>query len=185
MTLRLLAILLLVFASWAMAQTSAQKPPADNKNVTEALKVIQGKINEQGEIRYTMVSENAAKKLKVENKYAVQSGQALIDAAACTISVDVHMTKDGKTQTHGRDTVYIRDVTALVVQTQSRLIRQKTARMGIAGWVGKVSPESYVLQTMHSGRVSGMFFFRTEETANQTADAVARATKLCGGRALL
>jgi hypothetical protein len=81
--------------------------------------------------------------------------------------------------------VYIRDVTALVVQTQSRLIRQKTARMGIAGWVGKVFPESYVLQTMHSGRVSGMFFFRTQETANQMADAVARATKLCGGRALL
>jgi hypothetical protein len=188
MTRRPAVLCFLFLAAWAAAQRPAvqdAKASASARDLAATLKLIQDKINEQGEIRYTMVSENPARGVRIENKYAVQTGHAVFDAGACTLTVEAHMIQDGKVQSRGRDTVRLRDVTALIVKTQSRLIRERTAMAGVTGWKGTVTPESYALETLHRGRMSGLLFFRTEATANQVAEAVARATKLCGGTAMM
>ncbi|HLK07744.1 MAG TPA: hypothetical protein VKV30_07380 [Candidatus Angelobacter sp.] len=177
----------IALAACAMAQRPAASPAkaGDNKELAATLKLIQDKINEQGEIHYTVISENLSKGIKIENKYAMQTGKAVVDVSACTLSVEAHMSKDGKLQTRGRDTVNVRNVTAMTVKSQTRMIREKTARMGVTGWKGTIVPESYSLELMSRGRISGVFFFRTQESANQVADAVVRATKLCGGISMM
>ena len=179
---------LIVLAAGAQGQASAgatAKASGASDDRAATLKLIQDKINEQGEIRYTMVSENSRTGAKIENKYAVQTGHAVADPRTCTLTVEAHMAQDGKMQSHGRDTLRLADVTALAVKSQSRLISERTARAGVTGWKGKVTPESYALETLHRGRMSGLFFFRTQETANQVADAVSRAIRLCGGKMMM
>ena len=161
------------------------KPPGPDNDLAATLKLIQDKINEQGEIRYTMVSENPARGVKIENKYAVKTGDAMADANACTLTFSAYMTQDGKVQSHGRDTVRLRDITALAVKSQSWLIGERTAMAGVTEWKGKISPESYALKTVRHGRTSGLFFFHTEDAANKVAEAMSRATKLCGGIAMM
>jgi hypothetical protein len=186
MTTAKLAILcVMALAATAQQPATPAKASGDSKDRAATLKLIQDKINEQGEIRYTMVSENPGRGVKIENKYAVETGHAVADPQACTLTVEAHMSQDGKMQSHGRDTLRFADVTALIVKSQSRLIRERTAMAGVTGWKGTVTPESYALETLHRGRMSGVFFFRTQETANLVADAVSRAVKLCGGNAMM
>jgi hypothetical protein len=183
-TLAILCLIVSVACAMAQKPATPAAKAGDNKDLAATLKLIQNKINEQGEIRYTLVSENPGKGLRIKNKYAMQTGKALVDVSACTISVEAHMFKDGKLQTRGRDTVNVRDVTAMTVKSQTRMVREKTARVGISGWKGTVTPESYSLELRSHGRISGVFFFRTEEAANQVADAVGRTTRLCAGKSM-
>ena len=69
MTKTTLAILCAIaLAACAMAQRPAASPAkaGDNKELATTLKLIQDKINEQGEIRYTVISENLSKGIKIE-----------------------------------------------------------------------------------------------------------------------
>ena len=185
-----LCFTMLMLTTWAAAQRPAAQPTkastsTSTNDLAATLKLIQDRINEQGEIRYTMISENSARGVKIENKYAVLTGHAVADAGTCTLTFSGYMKQDGKVQSQGRDTLRFRDITALAVKSQTWLIGRRTAMAGVTGWKGKVSPESYGLQTMHHGRMSSLFFFHKEETANQVAEAMSRATKLCGGIAML
>src|SRR5580765_1723455 len=92
------SILVTCLATWAAVQQPAQpaKASASSNDLAATLKLVQDKINEQGEIRYTMISENPARGVKVENKYAVLTGHAVADAGACTLSFSGYMKQDGK-----------------------------------------------------------------------------------------
>ena len=90
-------VLVLVLALAATAQQSATPAKAaDSKDLAATLKLIQDRINEQGEIHYTMVSENPGRGVKVENKYAIQTGHAVADPQACTLTVEAHMARTAR-----------------------------------------------------------------------------------------
>ena len=89
---------------------------------------------------------------------------------------------NGKTQTQGRATVPFQGLTRVVVRTQSQLIEEKTTSTGVTGWKGKITPESYVVQTFQDGTLYGMFFFRDQDAANLVAKSISQAIQLCGGK---
>jgi len=168
----------------ASAQTSAPpsvKPPSNTASLGATMKLIQDKVNAQGEIRYTMVSENIVHGGIVKDEYAVETSHAVVDPQSCVVQVDAHMSLNGRPQTKGRPGLRFRNITKLAVRTQTELIDEKTARAGVTGWKGKNAPENYVVQTFHEGSLSGMFFFRDRATAEDVAKAISRAVELCGG----
>jgi hypothetical protein len=168
----------------ATAQTSAPPsptPPSNTASLAATMKLIQDKVNAQGEIRYTMVSENTVRGGTVEDQYAVETSHAVADPDSCAVQVDARMSLNGTPQTKGRAGLRFRDITKLAVKTQTELIDEKTARAGVTGWKGKIVPENYVVQTFHEGKLSGMFFFRDRATAEDVATAISRAVELCGG----
>jgi len=64
------AMTCLTLAIGTAAQPSgppSPKPAADSKALAATLKVIQDKVNAQGEIRYTMISENTVQGGTVED----------------------------------------------------------------------------------------------------------------------
>ena len=175
---------LIGLATTAVGQNtkSAQKPSSDTTSLEVTLKLIQDKVNEQGEISYTMTSQNTIHGGTVEDQYAVETAHAIADPHSCTLEVGVRMVMNGKTQFQGRAGLHFRDLTAMAVKTQTQAIDEKTTKMGVTGWRGKVDPESYIVQSFQSNSLAGMFFFRKPETANVVAKAMSRAIELCGGK---
>jgi hypothetical protein len=92
------------------------------------------------------------------------------------------MLLNGKTRAQGRPTVQFRDITSVIVKTQSQAIGEKTAQAGVTQWKGKIAPESYIVQAFQADALAGMFFFREQETANSVAENMSRAIELCGGK---
>jgi hypothetical protein len=159
----------------------SQRAPGDSASLKTTMKLIEDKINEQGEIRYTMISQNTSNGGTVTDQYAVETSHAVADASTCTLQVDAHMVMNGKTQAQGRAGFRFRDLTRLAVKTQSQLIDERTAKAGVTGWKGKIAPESYVLQAFQSGSLSGLLFFRDQDAATVAGQAISRAIGLCGG----
>ena|SRR5882724_132376 len=62
------------------------------------------------------------------------------------------LTKYRQIQSQGSTIARLRDVTPLAVKTQTQLINEKTAKMGVTGWnKRKVTPETYAFQVVRSG----------------------------------
>jgi hypothetical protein len=178
-----IVVALVLLATVVAAQTSSSssaKPSAPSLPAT--LKLIQEKVNSQGEITYTMISENTVQGGTVEDHYAVETSGAVADAYSCSLQVNARMSMNGKTQTQGRATVPFQGLTRVVVRTQSQLIEEKTTSTGVTGWKGKITPESYVVQTFQDGTLYGMFFFRDQDAANLVAKSISQAIQLCGGK---
>lgn len=182
---------LVIIACWALivsfaaAQNSNNSNPSngsDESSLSSALKLIQDRVNKQGEIRYTMTSKNTASGETVQDKYVVETSNAVADVSSCSLRVDAHMTLNGKTQAQGRPVVSLRNTDSVIVKSQSQAIEEKTKQAGVTQWTGKISPESYIVQAFQSGALEGMFFFRDQETANLAAKDISRAVELCGGR---
>jgi hypothetical protein len=175
-----LAIATTVVAAQTSSSSSAKSgTPA---SLAATLKLIQEKVNSQGEIRYTMISENTVQGGSVEDQYAVESSGAVANPRSCSLQVNARMSMNNKTQTQGRATVPFREITKVVVRTQSQVIEEKTARAGVTGWKGKITPDSYVVQTFQDGNLYGMFFFRDADAANLVAKSISQAIQLCGGK---
>ena len=182
----LLGVCLIVAGTFSAAQDSSKppssKPASSNPSLDSTLKLIQKKVNEQGEIRYTMTSRNTVSGETVQDKYVVETSNATADAHSCTLRVDARMLLNGRTQAQGRPVVQFRDITSVAVKTQSQAIEEKTARAGVTQWKGKITPESYIVQAFQSDALSGMFFFREQETANLVAKNISRVIESCGGK---
>jgi hypothetical protein len=167
----------------APAQTTNSSPAKPGiASLAATLKLIQEKVNSQGEITYTMISENTAQGGTVEDRYAVETSGAVADVNSCSLQVNARMSMNGKTQKQGRAAVAFQGLTRVVVRTQSQLIEEKTTNMGVTGWKGKITPESYVVQTFKDGTLYGMFFFRDQDAANLVAKSIGQAIQLCGGK---
>ncbi len=72
-------------------------------------------------------------------------------------------------------------MTGIAVKSQTEAINEKSARAGVDAWTGKVAPESYMVQTFHSGALSAILFFRELATAEEVAKAIRRVVEQCGG----
>jgi hypothetical protein len=174
---------LTLLASSAVAQNQRPSSPRSSdvsSPLHEAVKEIQNKVNEQGEIRYVVISQNLVKGETVEKRYTVET-HVVANAVACTLQISAHLTRDGQVQSHGRTTVQLREATTLAIKTETQLINERTARAGVRGWKGKVTPENYVLQVFRSGTLAGIFFFHDSQTADLVAMDMSRAIELCGG----
>ena len=75
---------LVIIACWALivsfaaAQNSNNSNPSngsDESSLSSALKLIQDRVNKQGEIRYTMTSKNTASGETVQDKYVVETSK--------------------------------------------------------------------------------------------------------------
>jgi len=151
-----------ILGAVACAQNESQSSAKGGPSALAAtLKQIQEKVNSQGEIRYTMISENTVQGGSVEDQYAVETSGAVADPRSCSIQVDARMSLNGRTQSQGRVTVPFRDLTNVDVRKQSQLIEEKTARAGITAWKGTIKPENYVVRMFQKGELYGMFFFGT------------------------
>jgi hypothetical protein len=159
-----------------------RKPATGTSSLDSTLRLIADKINVQGEINYTMISENTRSGGTVEDKYSAKTSNATTDPRFCTLQVDGLLVLNGKTQSQGRGGVRLKDITSVAVKTQSQAIEEQTAKAGITVWKGKVVPESYVVQTLQSGSLTGVFFFRDQQTAILVAKNLSRAVELCGGK---
>jgi hypothetical protein len=159
----------------ALAQTKSSPKPSPNAaaSLPVTLKLIQDKVNEQGEIRYTMMSESTVDGHTVEDRYTVETSHALADPTSCAMQVDAKMTMNGKTQRQGRATVEFRGTTGLAIKSQTNAIDEQSVRAGVTGWKGKITPESYMIQTFHSGSLAGILFFRERATAEDVGKASA------------
>lgn len=156
--------------------------PPGNGSLTGTLKLIQAKVNEQGEIAYTMTSRSTALGGETRDQFTVETSNAAVSSESCSLEVDGRMTMNGTTQSHGRATIPLRDITRLAVKTQTQVIQERTMRMGMKSWEGHITPESYVIQAFHSGSVVGMLFFRGSDQAEVVAKAMSRATESCSGK---
>jgi len=170
----------------AFAQNSvpgATKTLDGNASLGSTLKFIEDKVNEQGEIGYTMVSENTIQGGTVEDQYTIETSHAVADPGDCTLEVDARLTMNGKTQSQGHGEIRFRDISTITVTTQSQAITEQTSKAGVIGWRGKVVPENYVVKTFHSGDLSGVLAFRDQGAAVLVAKALNHAVELCGGKA--
>jgi hypothetical protein len=159
-----------------------RRPVSGTSSLDSTLRLIADKINAQGEINYTMISENTRSGGIVEDKYFAKTSNAATDPRFCTLQVDGLLVLNGKTQSQGRGVVRLKDITSVAVKTQSQAIGEQTAKADITEWKGKVVPESYVVQTLQSGSLTGVFFFRDQQTAILVAKNLSRAVELCGGK---
>jgi len=178
-----LLVFICIFGAVACAQN--ESPPSAKREpstLATTLKQIQDKVNSQGEIRYTMISENTVQGGTVEDHYAVETSGAVADPRSCSIQVDARMSLNGKTQSQGRVTVPFRDLTSVDVRKQSQLIEEKTTRAGITAWKGTIKPENYVVQMSQKGELYGMFFFRDEDSAKLVAASVNQVIQPCGAK---
>lgn len=164
------------------AQNVNVPPKSKSANVAVILKRIQEKVNAQGEIRYAMVSENLVRGGTAEDQYVIETSGAVVHPSSCSIELNGRMAMNGKTQSQGRMMVPVRELTKIVVRTQTQLINERTARSGVTGWKGTIKPESYAVQAFQGASLDGMFFFRDEESANLVAKSLGQAVQLCGGQ---
>jgi hypothetical protein len=178
----LVVLIAMPLAVVAAQNTSSPSPKSGSVTLAATLKLIQDKVNSQGEIRYTMISENTVQGGSVEDQYAVETSGTVADPQSCSIQVNARMSMNGKTQRQGRATVPLRDLTNVIVRTQSQLIEDRTARAGVTGWKGTIKPESYAIQTFQNNDLYGMFFFRDEDSAKLVAKSITQAIQLCGGK---
>jgi hypothetical protein len=182
----LLLVCLGLFVSFATGQNSSA-PGSPNASDTKAslaatLKLIQVQVNKQGQIRYTMTSKSTASGETVQDKYLVETSNAVGDANSCSLQVDARMALNGVTQAQGRPVVTLRNIDAITVKSQSQAIEEKTKQAGVKKWTGTISPGNYMVQAFQSGGLAGMFFFRDQEAASLVAKDISRAVELCGGR---
>jgi len=176
----------LVLAVLLIVPVPAQGPNAGKPSpLKDALTQIVDAVNKEGEIHYTMVARKVRTGETSKEEYVVQTHNATYDEKACSITVEGFMSRDGKEQSKGSAETHLRELSALAVKSQKQLIDERTARAGVSDWKGTVTPDSYGLQMLSNGRMSGILFFHKEETANAVAGHVARATSLCGGPRLL
>jgi hypothetical protein len=166
----------------ALAQSKASPKPSPNTaSLSVTLKLIQDKVNAQGEINYTMISESTVDGHTVEDRYTVETSHALADPTSCAMQVDAKMTMNGKTQRQGRAAIQFRDTTALAIKSQTIAIEEQSARAGVTAWKGKITPESFMIETFHSGSLSGILFFRERATAEDVGKAISQVVEQCGG----
>lgn len=158
------------------------KTPGSSVSLEETLRLIKDKVNAQGEISYIMTSENLRSGGTVQDKYSVETSHARADSRSCRLEMDGRLVLNGVVQSQGHGEVPLKSITTIMVKTQSKAIEEQTARAGVTEWKGSVAPESYVLQTFQSGTLTGVFFFRDQETANLVAKNISRAVELCGGK---
>ena len=156
--------------------------PARDAALTSTLKSIQAKVNEQGEIAYTMTSRSTALGGETRDQFTVETSNATFSSASCSLTVDARMTMNGTTQSQGRATIQLRDIARLAVKTQTQVIQERTMRMGMKSWAGNITPESYVIQAFRSGSLVGMLFFRDRDQAEAVAKAMSNATEACSGK---
>jgi hypothetical protein len=161
---------------------NSSNAPNSKSPLGSTLKLIQDQVNKQGEIRFTMMSKNAASGETVQDKYVVETSNAVADVSSCSLQVDARMVLNGKTQADGRPVLSIRNIDSVIVKSESQTIEERTKRAGVKQWTGTISPESYIVQTFQSGILAGMFFFRDQEPANLVAKDISLAVELCGGR---
>jgi len=183
---RLVLVCFGLLASFAAAQNS-NNPNSSNASDSKSslgstLKLIQDQVNKQGEIRFTMTSKNIASGETVQDKYVVETSNAVADASSCSLQVNARMVLNSITQAQGTPVVSIRNIDSVIVKSESQAIEEKTKQAGVKQWTGTISPESYIVQAFQSGGLVGMFFFRDQETANLVAKDISRVVELCGGR---
>jgi hypothetical protein len=84
-----LVVCLIGAGTLAAAQNSSKsplsKPSSSTPSLDSALMQIQNKVNAQGEIRYTMTSQNTVSGETVQDKYVVESSKAVADPRSCTL----------------------------------------------------------------------------------------------------
>jgi hypothetical protein len=166
----------------ALPQTPpSSKPSLGVTSVPAALKSIQDQVNAQGEIKYTMISKSTGDGRTVEDHYTVETSHALIHPSSCSMEVDAKMTMNASTQRLGRVAILFRPITGIAVKSQTEAINEQSARAGVNAWTGKITPESYMVQTFHSGTLSGILFFREQGTAEEVAKAIGYVVEQCGG----
>ena len=170
----------MVLVVTALAQTKSSPPP-NAASLSVTLKLIQDKVNAQGEIAYTMISESTANGHTVEDRYTVETSHTLADPTSCAMQVDAKMAMNGKTQRQGRAAIQFRDISGLAIKSQTFAIEEQSARAGVTAWKGKITPESFMIQTFHSGSLSGIVFFRERATAEDVGKAISRVVEQCGG----
>ncbi len=166
----------------ALAQTPpSPKPSLSAGSLPAALKSIQDKVNAQGEISYTMISKSTVDARTVEDHYTVETSHALSHPSSCSMEVDAKMTMNGNTQRQGRVAIEFRPITGIAVKSQTEAINEQSARAGVNAWTGNITPESYMVQSFHSGALSAILFFREQATAEEVAKAISRIVEQCGG----
>jgi hypothetical protein len=97
------------------------------------------------------------------------------------MEVDVKMTMKGNTQRQGRCGYSVLPITEIAVRSQTEAIHEKSSRAGANERMGKITPENYMVQTFHSGALSGILFFREQATAEEVAKTISRVVEQCGG----
>jgi len=94
-----------LFVSFAAAQNASTPGPAnapDGKTLlAKSLKLIQEQVNKQGQIRCTMTSKNTPSGETAQDKYLVETSNAVGDANSCSLQVDARMVLNGVTQVQG------------------------------------------------------------------------------------
>jgi len=175
-----------LFASFAAGQNSSTSgtpnAPDSKSSLSATLKSIQEQVNKQGPIRYTMTSKNSTNGETAQDKYLVETSNAVGDANSCSLQADGRMVLNGVTQAQGRQVVSLRNIDTVIVKSQSQAIEEKSKQAGVREWTGTISPESYIIRTSQSDGPVGIFFFRDQETASLVAKDISRSVELCGGR---
>jgi hypothetical protein len=100
--------------------------------LNSTLKQIEGSVNDQGEIRYTMTSRNTVSGETVQDQYIVETSNAAADATSCTLQVDARMILNSKPQLQGRAALEFRNLDSVIVKSQSQAIDEKTKQSGVS-----------------------------------------------------
>jgi hypothetical protein len=138
----LLFVCLGLFVSFATGRNSSTpgspNAPDTKASLAATLKLIQEQVNKQGQIRYTMTSKSTASGETVQDKYLVETSNAVGDANSCSLQVDARMVLNGVTQAQGRPVVSLRNIDAIIVKSQSQAIEEKTKQAGVKEWTGTI-----------------------------------------------
>ena len=116
----LIVVCLGMIGTFAAAQNSSSSNSSNasdcKSSLNSTLKRIQDRVNDQGEIRFTMSSKSTVNGEMVQDEYVAETTNAITDANSCTLQVDVRMILNGKIQAQGRPVIQFRGIDFIIVK---------------------------------------------------------------------
>jgi hypothetical protein len=187
-----LFLTLVMATSTALTQQSVPPPPqpaldkpatSDNSPSLEVtMKFIQAKLNEIGQVNYTVTFLDAGGNFTGSSLMSVEKSHIVADAGKCQISYHAWVQVDRKKnqQSHSDEIILLRDVRNISVMKASQWIHEYGAGSSMPTGSIAVSPEMYFLIVRQIKSKEDRFAFDDEEMANRVAKALLHAVELCG-----
>lgn len=170
-----------------LAETnSTNKAPA---SLAMSTKLIQDKLNEVGTLNYEVLLHQSTNNADFTNVYSFTLSNMIVSPKSCSINGKIHAEIAGKVLNDGKyRTVLLKDINEVHVMPVFQFMSMTGAASGHPEITGvATNPENvFAVVLAITGDISKdpALGFRDEDTANQVAEAINNAAKICRARSV-
>src|ERR1035441_8664890 len=155
------------------------KPAADSTPLDATMQFIQTKLNELGNVNFTLYGHDKKKKSDWTFQKLIATTGVVADPSSCVITYHEKASDNDKT-VFDRDFAFsLRDAQkSIIVLTFEEGLKEDYPK---AKNSFRTAPTAFVFKVFLSGNRRFDFIFTDQETAKRVANAMSYAVKLCGG----